>query len=298
MTQDARVGIIAMRLLALVAETGSIGQAAERLGISQPAASKRLAGLEKSLGIPLLIRSRQGSTLTTEGRAVADWARRVVKTVDDMLGAVRAMTASNAVGLRVASSLTLAEHLVPEWLSQLRSRSPDLHIGLRVANSRRVQELVVEGAVDLGFVETPFLDSRLTALPIANDDLVVIVAPEHPWAKRRSITKAELVDGPLIVREAGSGTRETLTALMGSVEAHLEINTNAAIKSAVMAGAGAAVLSRLAVGSELASGHLVLVPVSDLDLRRNLCAVWPQHLRPRGAAEELLSLARAGRKAG
>lgn len=292
-SQPPRLQITELRLLVAVAETGSIGQAAERLEISQPAASKRVASLERSLNLPLLVRSAHGSTLTAEGHAVADWARRVTDTMDEMLLAVSAMTATNEVGLRVASSLTLAERLVPEWLSQLRTRQPELHISLRVANSQLVQELVVNGEVDLGFVETPLIDSHLKASPVAHDELVVIVSPTHPWARRRSLSRSELADGPLIVRETGSGTRDTLTALMGTVDAHLEMNTNAAIKSAVMAGAGAAVLSRLAVATDLAAGRLIDVPVSDLDLRRNLCAVWPHHLRPKGPAEALLEIARS-----
>lgn len=291
MPQRPPIGIVAMRLLVAVAETGSIGQAAERLEMSQPAASKRIAGLERALGIPLLVRTAQGSTLTQEGHVVTNWARRVVDTVDEMTGAVAAMTAPSGQGLSVASSLTLAEQLVPEWLSQLRSRWPDLHLSLRVANSKQVQELVANGEVDLGFVETPLLNDHLNVLQVAHDELVVIVSPDHPWARRSSVTQAELVEGPLIVREIGSGTRDTLTALMGAVEAHLEMNTNAAIKSAVMAGAGAAVLSRLAVASDLEAGRLVDIPVSDLDLRRSLCAVWPRYVRLKRAAEALLSLA-------
>lgn len=293
MPRPPRLEITALRLLVAVADTGAIGRAAERLGISQPAASKRVAALERSLNVPLLVRSSHGSTLTAEGHAVADWARRVTDTVDDMLGAVSAMTASNETGLRVASSLTLAERLVPEWLSQLRARQPELHLSLRVANSRLVQELVANGEADLGFVETPLLDGRLKASAVARDELVVIVSPTHPWARREPLTRSELAAGALIVRETGSGTRDTLAALLGSIDTHLEMNTNAAIKSAVMAGAGAAVLSRLAVVADLAAGHLVEVPVTDLDLRRDLCAVWPHHLRPKGPAEELLAIARA-----
>jgi DNA-binding transcriptional LysR family regulator len=293
MWSNPPLNITALRLLLAVAETGSIGQAAEALQISQPAASKRVASLERSLGILLIVRSTKGSTLTAEGQAVADWARRVIETVDEMLGAVAAMTASNAIGLRVASSLTLAEQLVPEWLSRLRWRFPELHISLRVANSQQVQELVAKGKADLGFVETPLLDMHLNAVQVARDELVVIVSPNHAWARRTHVTKAELAKGPLIVREPGSGTRDTLSGLMGNVSAHLEMNTNAAIKSAVIAGAGAAALSRLAVASDLSAGRLVEIPVAGLDLRRSLSAVWPHHVKPKGAAEALLTLARA-----
>lgn len=282
-----------LRLLVGVAETHSIGAAARREQISQPSASKSLATLERTLGVPLLVRTPQGSTLTANGRAIADWARRVVDASDDLLGAVAAMREAHAGDLRVAASMTVAEHLVPLWLSQLRQLSPDLHIGLTVANSQQVQEMVASGHADLGFVETPHPDTSLAVSQVGRDELVVVVAPGHPLASAGSLTPGRLAAEPLIVREAGSGTRETLDALLGSerVEPLLELGSNAAIRGAVVAGAGAAVLSRLAVQSELAAGNLVAVPVTGIDLHRPLCAVRRRRRRLSPAGETLLTLA-------
>lgn len=291
MTAAGRLDLADLRLILAIAETGSIGQAARRLQISQPAASKRLTTLERTLHIPLLVRSTRGSRLTTEGAAIADWARQVLETVDAMIGAIDAMRSSDDVELRVASSLTLAEHLVPGWLSQLRRRHPQLQISLQVANSHEVQERVAKREADLGFVETPLIDARLNVVELARDELIVIAGPQHPWAGRTSISAAELRDEPLIVREAGSGTRDTLTESVGDIEALLEMNSNAAIKSAVIAGAGAAVLSRLAVASDLASRQLIGLTVQDADLHRRLCAVWSRHTRLTDPALALLNLA-------
>lgn len=282
-----------LRLLVGVAETHSIGAAARREQISQPSASKSLATLERTLGVPLLVRTPQGSTLTANGRAIADWARRVVDASEDLLGAVTAMRAASAGDLRVAASMTVAEHLVPLWLSQLRQLSPDLHIGLTVANSQQVQEMVASGRADLGFIETPHPDPGLAISQVGRDKLVVVVAPGHPLATAGPLSPEQLAAEPLIVREAGSGTRETLDALLGSerVEPLLELGSNAAIRGAVVAGAGAAVLSRLAVQSELAAGNLVAVPVTGIDLHRPLCAVRQRRRRLSPAGDTLLALA-------
>lgn len=257
---------------------GSIGRAAQAEGISQPAASKRLALLERQLGVHLVDRTAAGSTLTAEGRVVVDWARRVLATVDqlwEVVGSLRHRTSSD---LNLAASMTIAEHLVPRWLLELRVTHPDLHVGLRVANSEHVQELVVAGDADLGFVEGPSVDRRLRTRQVDVDRLAVVVVPDHPWVRRRvGVRRAELLSTPLVTREPGSGTRLTLDRMLdpeNPAKPLLELGSNEAVKAAVVAGAGAAVLSVLAVADDLATGRLVEVRVQDLDLHRRLRAVW------------------------
>ncbi len=284
-----------LRLLVAVGELGSITEAARREGISQPAASKRITALERAMALPLLRRTTSGSRLTAEGEVVAAWAARVLQTVDEMYGAVESMrTASNA-DLDVAASMTVAEHLAPSWLAALRRTSPEVHVGLRVTNSQEVQELVLAREVDLGFVETAALDPRLAVRRLLRDRLAVVVAPGHPWAgRRRPLQRADLAATPLIVREPGSGTRETLDRLLhDTVPAAplLELGSNEAVKGAVKTGVGPAVLSVLAVSDDLRSGSLVEVPVEEVDLHRPVCAVWRRGERLGGASERLLRAA-------
>jgi molybdate transport repressor ModE-like protein len=284
-----------LRLLVAVGELGSITEAARREGVSQPAASKRIAALERSMAVPLLRRTTSGSRLTAEGEVVAGWAGRVLQVVDEMYGAVESMRAASNADLDVAASMTVAEHLAPSWLSALRVARPDVHVGLRVTNSHDVQALVLEGKVALGFVETPALDPRLAARRLQRDRLAVVVAPGHAWMRRREpLTLAEIAATPLIVREPGSGTRDTLDRLLRDAAPTaplLELGSNEAIKGAVKARAGPAVLSVLAVGDDLRAGTLVEVAVAGADLRRPICAVWRKGQRLGGAAESLLRAA-------
>lgn len=286
--------LMSLRLLLAIAATGSITEAARREGLSQPAASKRVAALERSLAVALIERTPSGSRLTAEGRVVADWAGRVVHDVDQMFEAVSAMRAHAPADLRLAASMTIAEHLVPRWLSALRAAEPALHVGLRVTNSQDVQRLVLDGEADLGLIETPSLDGRLSARVIAHDRLAVVVAPAHPWAHRPPLRPADLATAQLIVREPGSGTRETLDRWLAPHEPSeplLELGSNAAVKGAVTAGAGPAVLSVLAVRDELRSGRLVEVAVEEFDLSRPLYAVWPRGRTLRGPSRTLLAIA-------
>jgi molybdate transport repressor ModE-like protein len=267
-----------LKLLVEVAASGSITEAARREGVSQPAASKRISALERSMGVTLIERTPSGSRLTPEGGVVVDWASRVLDTVEQMLDAVASMREHASPDLTLASSMTIAEHLVPTWLSALRASVPDLHVSLQVTNSQDVQRLVQEGKADIGLVESATVDSRLEARLLSHDRLAVVVAATHPWAGRDApLSREELANAQSIVRELGSGTREVLDRWLGSLqraEPLVELGSNAAVKGAVKAGVGPAVLSLLAVQDELRSGELVEVMVSDVDPQRPLFAVW------------------------
>lgn len=288
--------LVSLRLLCAVGSGGSIGDAARQVGMSQPAASRRLALLERSLRVPLMDRTPTGSRLTPEGMVVSDWAARVLTTVQQMSDAVAAMRTHPGADLRLAASMTIAEHLVPSWLSALRAVNPNLHVDLRVANSHDVQKLVIDDQVDLGLIESSTWDPRLEATEVARDRLVVVVHPRHPWARRSApLPLEELAAAPLIVREPGSGTRETLDRLlqpMQPAEPLLEMGSNAAVKGAVAAGAGPAVLSLLAVQDDLATHRLSEVEVAGIDLGRALYAMWPRGRRPGPASMSLLRIAR------
>ncbi|GAA4595555.1 LysR family transcriptional regulator [Planotetraspora phitsanulokensis] len=286
-----------LRLLTLVAELGSLGQAAERMRISQPAASKRLAMLERRLGLTLVDRSSRGSALTTEGKAVCQWSDRVLSEVESLMAGAAALRADQDDDLRLASSMTLAEHFVPRWIGALRHRSPDLRVSLKVTNSEQAAELAARGQVGIGFIEAPTVPPGLCSRQVGADRLVVVVAPGHPWLRRRRpVEPAELARTPLIVREPGSGTRETLERILADVDVEparplVVLDSNAAMRAAVAAGVGPAVLSVITVREELAEGRVREVPLAGVNLHRRLRAVWPRGRRPTGAAELLLGIA-------
>lgn len=262
-----------------VAEHGSLGAAARARNITQPAASAAIVRLERRLGLRLVERSPRGSRLTTAGSAVADWSRELLSAADRFGDATEALRARGGGQLRVAASMTVAEYLVPNWLAELRAAAPGVTVGLRVHNSARVADLVRAGTVELGFVEGSGPPAGLRSRVVAADRLMVVVAPGHPWTRRRRpILPADLAGTGLVLREPGSGTREILDAALArhgvAASPALELGSTVAIKAAVVGGADAAVLSALAVGEDVAQGRLVAVTVEGLDLRRRLRAVW------------------------
>ncbi|GGO76512.1 LysR family transcriptional regulator [Nonomuraea cavernae] len=284
-----------LQLLVDVGELGSLGRAARASGITQPSASKRLALLERRLGLPLLERTPRGSTLTAEGRMVAGWATRVLAAARELTRAAQAVRHSGAAHLRVASSMTVAEYLMPRWLGELQDRDPDVQVGLDVVNSADVAGRVLAEEVELGFVEGPTVPDGLAGRVVGTDRLVVVVAPGHPWTRRRTVLRGpELAATPLVVREPGSGTRETLDVAfreLRQASPRLELGSNAAVKGAAQAGSAPAVLSGYAVEAELATGRLVEVPLAGLNLVRNLRAVWRRGRLLAGPAATLLTIA-------
>ncbi len=281
-------------LLLSVARTGSIGRAAAEHRISQPSASARLAHLESRVGVPLLERTPRGSRLTAEGALVADWAREAITAAAALESGIAALRQRTSSRLRVFASMTIAEYALPAWLVTFGAATPGTPVALSAGNSAQVTGAVVAGEADLGFIEGPSVSKLLSSREVGRDALVVVVGPAHPWARRRrGIDATELATTPLISREAGSGTRAALDRALGTaaVTPLVEFSSTTAIKSAVTAGLGPAVLSSLAVAADLAGGSLISVPVAGLDLTRRLRAVWPAGQRLAGPAKDLLTIA-------
>ncbi|HZC52429.1 MAG TPA: LysR substrate-binding domain-containing protein, partial [Mycobacterium sp.] len=234
----------------------------------------------------------------------AQWASRVLDAAHELDIGLAALRAEHRGRLRVSASLTVAEHLLPGWLvsyhaaARARDEQP-AEITLIAANSGVVTEHVRAGTADLGFIESPGVPGGLRSRVVARDELLLVVRPDYPFARRRRpVDPALLAQTPLVSREIGSGTREALTAALRTAlgpglqqaDPILALSTTSAIRGAVHAGAGPAVLSRLAVQDDLATRRLVSVPVAGLDLHRALRAVWlGASTPPAGAARDLIA---------
>jgi len=197
--------IESLQLLVLVGRRGSLTAAASEAGVSQPAASKRISRLERRLGVRLLARTRRGSTLTAAGELVTGWAERVLDDLDVLVEGTAALRRESSGHLTVAASLTVAEHLLPTWLGELRRSAPELHVGLQVTNSSRVCDLVRDAVVDLGFIESPGSLRGLRSHAVADDRVAIY---RLHWRGRRVLfvndagwkTERRLLDAGLDLR--------------------------------------------------------------------------------------------------
>ncbi|WP_431835724.1 LysR family transcriptional regulator [Cellulomonas sp. Y8] len=286
-----RIPIGALELLEAVDAHGSLSGAARALGLAQPSVSTGLRRLERQTGLTLVTRAASGTRLTPSGTALLGRARDVLAASDALEREVQALRSAQQGRVRVAASLSVAEYLVPGWLATLPAGAAV--VDLVVANSRDVMDAVLHGRADLGFVEGPDVADGLDARPVGDDELVVVVAPGHPWARRRRpVTAVELARAPLAVREAGSGTRAVLEQALTAAGHPLagspaQLGSTSAVKNVVRGGSAAAVLSRLTVADEIARGDLVRVAVEGVDLTRTLRTVWARSRRPTPSARDL-----------
>jgi molybdate transport repressor ModE-like protein len=296
--------LASFEVLLAIAKTGSLGAAARELGLTQQAVSARLAAMEAQTGVQLAVRTARGSQLTPGGVVVTEWAARLLDVahhVDTALGSLRTQRRQQTT---VVASQTIAEQLMPRWLVSLQTAATRRgvtapNVILTATNTEHAVAAVRDGSADLGFIESPGTPRGLRSRVVAHDELVIIVPPDHKWARRsRAVSASELAQTPLVTREAGSGTRDSLTtALRLAVgdEMHqsppvLELSSAAAVRAAVLAGAGPAVISRLAVADDLAVGRLRAITVPDLNLHRQLQAIWVGgRTPPAGAVRDLLS---------
>lgn len=257
-----------------VAEEGSVSRGADRLCISQPAVSKQLGLLEASLRAKLFDRLPKGVRLTDAGELLLGYARRLSALESEAEQAMGELQGLARGTLTVGASLTVGAYLMPELLADYSRRHPHIALTLEIANTEVIQRMLRDGRLDLALTEGFADDPDLEAVVFARDELVAIAPPGHPLLAEAPITAARLLQEPLILREPGSGTRAVLERALAerglTVTPLMSLGSTEAIKRAVAAGAGLAVVSRLALTLELETGRLALLPLSDLTLRRPL----------------------------
>lgn len=269
--------------------------------MSQQAVSSRIHAAEAALGYSLVNRTRNGSTLTAQGQLIAEWSSEYLAAAHQLALSVQTLRPKASDVLTVAASQTISEEFIPGWISAFRHRSGgDAQLRLTSGNSDFVIEQVRDGTALVGLIETPEIPADLASATIRIDELVIVVAPTHPWARRKGVvTVAELAGEALITRETGSGTRRTLELALAETQPRLVLHepaavlaTTSAIRGAVASGIGPAVLSTTTVQDDITRGTLRHVPVEGLTLSRPFTALWRTGTLLPAAAEVFFTVLR------
>lgn len=260
------MSLIQLRTLLEVADAGSVRAAAERLVVSQPAVSAALAGLQKTIGAPVVERNGRGIRLTASGERLTAYGRRIFALLDEAVAESSAAGAPDAGRVRLAAVTTAAEQLLPELLSAFRRIAPAIDVELHVANKDRVWDRLAHWEADLVLAGRPPQDGHFATVAVRSNEVVVVGLPGRSYDLRA------LARTTWLLREPGSGTRETTHALLaqlGIAPSAVTIGSNGAIRECVRAGLGISVLSRDAVARDLADGSLAEIPTSVTPLVRD-----------------------------
>jgi LysR family transcriptional regulator, low CO2-responsive transcriptional regulator len=261
-----------LRTLLAVARHGSISRAAGALVVTQPAVSASIAGLERDLGVRVLVREGRGIRLTPAGETLARYAAQCLALLEQARDAAVAASSPGHGRLRLAAVTTAGEFIVPPLLKAFHRRYPDVEVFLEVGNRRMVLERLHSHQADLGVGGRPPEDGQIQGRPFLANPLVVVASPAHPLAGRPRAGPADLEQATWLVREPGSGTRLRTEEFLAQHELEpghlLNLGSNGAVKQAAAVGLGITLVSAQAVGLELAAGVLTRLPVPGTPLRR------------------------------
>lgn len=247
-----------LRIFVAVAQHQHMTRAAETLGLTQSAVSAAVSALEKRYDTPLFHRVGRGIVLTEEGSRFLVEARNVLARAEAAEQTLSEMAGLKQGRLRVQASQTVGGYWLPRYLLDFRNSHPGIQLELSIANTEQVAMAVRDGTADLGFVEGKVADPLLASREIARDRLMLVVGARHPWASRRRIAASDLLTTPWILREKGSGTRGMFEKALAdfhikpsALHVVLELPSNEAVRSAVISGTAATVLSASVLAASL-----------------------------------------------
>jgi DNA-binding transcriptional LysR family regulator len=279
-----------LKIFIAVAEREHVTRAAEALNLSQSAVSSAISLLEQQFGLNLFHRVGRGIVLTEAGRFLLPEARVMLSRARSVEDAIREFSGLRRGRITIHASQTISSYFLPPLLARFHAHYPGIELVVVAANTAQVARAVANGEAELGFVEGPITDPHLAVEAVGSDQMMIVVPPQHPWAKRQALTPTDLVSETWILREDGSGTRSVMTEALAAfgvdprqLRISIELPSNEAVRVAVEAGVGATVLSSLVCADSLAAGKLVRAGVS-LPERHFNAVQHSEHYRSRAVA--------------
>jgi LysR family transcriptional regulator, low CO2-responsive transcriptional regulator len=255
-----------------VAQAGTIAMAAETLSVTAAALTSRIKHLEEDAQTLLFDRIGGRLRLTDAGQEVVNAATRINLVLNDLDNTLTAIRDKKA-GRVTVGVVSTAKYFAPRLIAAFSRQNPRIEVSISVGNRAEIIESLRDYSIDLAMMGRPLLDFEVSSEYFGQHPQVVIAAPDHPLAARKTIDKAELASESFIVREPGSGTRGIFDYFLGGIVVRqprigIEIGSNETIKQAVMAGLGLALISAHTIEAEVAAGRLVILDVVGLPIMR------------------------------
>ncbi len=282
-----------------VVERKSFSQAAERLGVTQPAVSLQVRALEKRLGAQLLDRSGRRVEPTEAGLRLYRGAQRLLALEEQLVEEVAGEGDGELTGdLALGASTGPAAIVVPLLLCEFQLANPGVKVALSVHDTHSVVELVAARELELGIVGAARRHRSVRFEPFFEDEVILVCPPSHPFAGR-TVTIDELRSEQLILMQEGAGVRQIvddelrgLGLRLRDLDVRLELGLQESVRSAVQAGYGVTFISRTAVETELAAGTLASARVEGIEATREISLVRSAGRTPTRAADAFVAFAR------
>ncbi|MCX6553189.1 MAG: LysR family transcriptional regulator [Acidobacteria bacterium] len=288
------MNIAELQVFLAIASERSFSKAAGKLHRTQSAVSQALKRLEDQLGERLVDRSSKDGRLTEAGRVLRDYAERLMRLADEAETAVHELRDLQRGRVLIGANESTVHSLIPLIVS-FHEQCPAVHVDVRRAHARQVGAEVATGSLDFGILTFRPAEAGLGTIVIDEDDLVLLVPPAHPFAKRRVVHMAEVGRQPIVAHNDPSPARDRVLRIYEQRHEELNIRVSLpsldAIKRAVEMGLGIAVLPRRCALAELSRGELVALRIPELRLRRQLRLVYRKTGEHSHAAHEFLRVA-------
>jgi DNA-binding transcriptional LysR family regulator len=289
-----------LKVFCTVAETKSFSKTSEIIHLTQPAVSLQIQALEEKYESKLFDRSSSTVTLTAAGELLYKYAKEILGLYASAEKAIGKHTGIAKGSLTLGAGSNIGNYILPSVITDFKGAHPKIKIYLHVSNTKRVAELLNSGNIDLGLVEGDVSRQKIIMKKLLSDELLLIVAPEHPWANRKEVSLSEVVKEPFIFREAGSGTRQIIEKFLGrhGVTPHdMKITTilgsTEAIKDAVENGLGVSIISRWAARKESKYGTLRLLGIKEEKMARDFSTIINKNSVSSNSLDEFLSFLKA-----
>jgi molybdate transport repressor ModE-like protein len=290
------IDIFSLRCLDAAARMGSLTAAARALGVSQPAVTVQIGGIERALGERLLVREARGVRTTPAGDAVLVRARRILDEMRKLEGVLE--SGPLAGRLRIGSTDVVVLHRLPPILKRFRERHPGVDLELAIEGSASLAGMIRAREIELALVTLPIPDPPGPIRPLCRDRLCFVASPGHDLAHRSRITLRDVAKAPLLAHKTGSVTRALVEGYFTSrglvPRVSMEVSSPEVLRRMAQSGLGIAVLAEVSVREDCRRGRLQILDVRGWDLFRVSGLLLPPAGPPSRAGREFLSALERG----
>ena len=286
-----------LQIFVAVADCGKMRAAAERLHISQPSVSQAVRELESYYNIKLFERLSQRIYITETGKKLLPYARHIIDSFETMEGFINDTSAGNVI--RVGGSVSVGTRLLPPMIKSLENEVPDVDVCVIVDNTAAIEGKIQRSELDIAVVEGIVRSDELVKKDIYDDELVLVVGPEHELFNHPGIKLKELTKHALISRESGSVERNQFEQFLLEHDIKMKnkwsCSNTETIKKAVLNGEGIAILSRMVIEKEIAAGEVRVLNVENTRMKRKIKLIYHKNKYISQAMKQFIDICTDGR---